>query len=113
MARLEGDEGATQYGQIAVEIEVFGAGGVLFKECVAHPVIADFATSPMASHQAAKTFRTLRHEGAEVVTDRFLGFLASLAAGGAGLLGDDHQAAQVRQPAGEGFDGENFDAPLF
>jgi hypothetical protein len=67
----------------------------------------------MTSHQAGETFRALRHEGAEVVALRLLDFLASLAAGGAGLLGDDHQAAHVRQAAGEGLDGENFDAPVF
>lgn len=99
--------------RLSLRLRFFGTGGILFNERVAHPVVADFGTSPMTSDQAGETFRALRHECAEVVAHRFLDFLASLSACGASLLGDDHQAAHVRQAAGDGLNGKDCGVSAF
>ena len=49
MAGFQRDEGASQDRKVAIEI--FGAGGVFCEEGVAHPVVADLATSPVATYQ--------------------------------------------------------------
>ena len=73
VARLERDHRTTHDGEIAVEIEVevevFGEGAVLLKQNIAHPVVADFATSPVTAHQSRETCGRLRDETAEVVTN--------------------------------------------
>ena len=68
MAGLECDYRTTQYGEIAVEVEVFGTGGVLFKQSISHPVVADFTASPVTAYQSRETFGQLRDETAKVVT---------------------------------------------
>ena len=113
VAALEGDQGASQHGEVAVEIEVLRQGGVFLEQRVAHPVVADLAASPVAAHQSRETHGFLRHEGADVEAHGLLAFLAAPGRGGAGPLGDDHQAAHVRQSAGDGLDGENFGVPVF
>lgn len=67
MAGLERDEGATQHGEIAVEVEIFGERGVLPKQGVAHPVVTNFAASPVAAHQSSEAGGRLGNEAAEIV----------------------------------------------
>jgi len=85
VARLERDEGAVQQGEIAVEIEVFGTGGVLFKQRVANPVVGAFAASPVASDQPRKALGGLRQQGADAVADGIFGLPPDAA--GLGALG--------------------------
>ena len=113
VARLERDHRTTHDGEIAVEIEVFGEGTVLLKQNIAHPVVADFTTSPVTAHQSRETCGRLRDETAEVVTDGHLALFAGSRAGGPSVLGDHREAAHVRQSAGDGLDGEDFDSPVF
>ena len=55
----------------------------------------------------------LRNEAAKVVTNGLLAFFAGSRAGGLGLLGNHHEAACVRESAGDGFDWVNLDFPVF
>jgi hypothetical protein len=112
MAGFQRDEGASQDGKVAIEIEIFGAGGVFFEEGVAHPVVADLATSPVATYQLGEALGALWQETAQVVAEGHLsGFAAWL--GGTAAFGDHHQAAHMRQAAGAGLDGEDFDVTVF
>lgn len=113
MTRLEGNEGTTQHGEVAVEIEIARTGGVFFEERVANPMVAAFAASPMTSDQAGKSLGALRHEGAHIGVGRLLAFAHLATPGGMRSLGDDHQAAHMRQAAGEWLDGENLNASVF
>ena len=114
VARLERDHRTTHDGEIAVEVEVFGEGAVLFKkQNIAHPVVADLASSPVTALQSRETCGRLRDETAEVVTDGHLTLVAGSRAGGPSVLGDHREAAHVRQSAGDGLDGEDFDSPVF
>ena len=86
---------------------------VLFQLGIAHPVVADFTASPSTAHQACETLGRLRDQAAEVMTDGLLAFLADTGTGRTGLLGDNHEAAHMRQSAGDGFDGVNLDFLAF
>ena len=97
MARLERDHRTTHDGEIAVEIEVFGEGGVLFKQNIAHPVVADLATSPVTAHQSRETFGRLRDETAEVVTNGHLALFAGSRAGGPSVLGDHRETVAAQR----------------
>lgn len=113
MAGFERDKRTTQDGKIAVEIEVFGARGVLFKQGVPNPMVADFATSPVTANQPREPGCRLPDKTGKVVTDGFHALFACVRTGGPGVLGDDHQAAHVRQSAGDGFDRIDLDFAVF
>lgn len=77
MSAFERYERTSQHGEIAIEVEVLGSGGVFLKERIAHPMIADLTPSPVASDELAKSLGSLRWQAAHMMTERF--FLAAAA----------------------------------
>ena len=57
VAGLEGNRRATQYGEIAVEVEVFGAGGVFFKQGIADLKPSEYSPNAMSSWVAMDAAR--------------------------------------------------------
>ena len=69
----QSDERTTHDGEIGVEIPVFGTGLVLAPLGIAHPVVADLATSPVPADEAGESFGATRQSAAEVIGDGLLG----------------------------------------
>ena len=98
-AGFQCDEGAPQDREVAVEVEVLGTSGVFLEQSVAHPVVADFSTTPVAAYELREAFGGLRDEAAEVMAEAQFGRFAA-GPGRPAAFGDDHQAAHMRQTAG-------------
>jgi len=101
---FQGDQAATKDCEVGVEIEVFGAGFVLFENGIADPVVEDFAPAPMSADELGELFGASPLNGAIADVeggDRFAALI-----GGAFAL-DDREAAgksQIRFGRFEGVD---------
>jgi hypothetical protein len=69
----QGNERRTHDGEIGVEVPVFRTSLVLAPLGVAHPVVADLATSPVPTDQAGESFGATRRSTAEVIGEGLLG----------------------------------------
>lgn len=103
---FEGDEGTAQDGEVAVEVYVFGAGGIFFEEGIAHPVVSDLAASPVAADQPGEELSAARRVAAQVVGGGLAGLLGS---GFAGAVFFRHgEGSHVGQADVQRFGGEDF-----
>ena len=89
---FQGDQAAAQYGEFGIEVEVFGAGFVLFENGVPDPVVADFAPAPMPTDELGDSLGAsrLNRGGADVEGGDGLVVLP----GGAFALGDREAAGK-------------------
>ena len=105
----QGNERRTQDGEVRVEVPILGTSLVFAPEGVAYPVVADLATSPVATDEAGESFGATRQSAAEIKGNGLLGLL------GGGFLGrgfvDNDQAAGMGNADFEWFYGEDPNAP--
>ena len=105
----QGDERRTYDGEVGVEVPVFGTRLVLAPEGVAHPMVADLATSPVSTDEAGESFGATRHSAAEVVGEGLLGRFGG-GFSGRGFI-DHDQAAAMGNADFERFYREDANAP--
>lgn len=102
---LERDETDAKSREVAVEVVVFGAGFVLAHAGVTYPVVAAFASTPMATSQLCKATGTAGcwTTAGDVKGNR--GFFVFIESGGAL---DHDQGARAGQSCLQGFEGIDF-----
>lgn len=105
----QGNERRAHDGEVGVEVRMFGTGLVLSPEGIAHPVVADLATSPVAADEGGESFGATRQSAAEIIGDGLLGRFGG-GFSGRGFI-DDDQAAGMRNADFERFDGEDPNTP--